>query len=238
MDTGLTNDLSVMKFAREKEVVERGVKIPVSRGRVHLEGDLAIPKGAKGVVVFAHGSGSSRHSTRNRFVAKTLREAGLATLLFDLLTGQEEREDALTGDLRFNIPLLAERLNEAAAWIDREPELEQLRIGYFGSSTGGAAALVAAAEHPERVGAVVSRGGRPDLAKERLPEVKAPVLLIVGGRDYEVLRLNEEALEALNCVKELRVVPGATHLFEEEGALEEVARLAGRWFAKHLGSGS
>ncbi len=223
-----------MKFVREKEVVERAVEIAVSQGNVVLAGDLAIPKAARGLVIFAHGSGSSRHSSRNRFVAKTLREAGLATLLFDLLTEEEEREDALTGELRFDIPFLAERLNEVAEWARREPGLQELRIGFFGSSTGGAAALVAAAEHPARAGAVVSRGGRPDLARERLTEVKAPTLLVVGGRDYQVLGLNEDALEELNCVKELRVVPGATHLFEEEGALEEVARLAGRWFARHL----
>lgn len=223
-----------MRFTREKDFLERKVEVP--SGRVILHGDLVLPGKAKGLVIFAHGSGSSRHSPRNRFVARVIQEAKVGTLLFDLLTREEEMAEMETGYLRFDIPFLAERLNEVAAWAQKQAELEGLKIGYFGSSTGGGAALVAAAARPERVGAVVSRGGRPDLAAESLPEVKAPTLLIVGGRDVQVLSLNKEALARLNCEKELRVVPGATHLFEEPGTLEEVARLAADWFASHLGA--
>ncbi|HEY5744066.1 MAG TPA: hypothetical protein VIS99_16195, partial [Terrimicrobiaceae bacterium] len=194
-----------------------------------------IPQNAAGLVLFAHGSGSSRHSPRNQLVARVLRAAGSGTLLFDLLTQDEEAEDAYAGQLRFNILFLAERLASATHWVKSHAEAQQLPLGYFGSSTGGAGALVAAAELREEVGAVVSRGGRPDLAGAALPFVQAPTLLIVGGHDEEVLRLNEEAYALLRCEKKLEVVPRATHLFEEPGALEEVSRLAARWFQKHLG---
>jgi dienelactone hydrolase len=209
--------------------VERLVELAASE--VNLEGNLAIPEGAYGVVLFAHGSGSSRHSPRNRFVAGTLREAGLATLLIDLLTRREEAEDAYTGHLRFNIGLLAQRLVAATDWLLQDPDTASLAIGYFGASTGAAAALVAAAERAQAIHAVVSRGGRPDLADSALPRVQAPTLLIVGGRDTPVIAMNREALAKLGAAeKQLVIVPGATHLFEEPGALEEVARLAADWF--------
>lgn len=211
---------------------ERVVSIPV--GPVTLEGDLGIPEGARGLVVFAHGSGSSRRSPRNRFVALVLRQGGLATLLFDLLTPEEEVVDMRSGHLRFNIGLLADRLVGVADWITQNPDTQNLRVGYFGASTGAAAALVAAAERPEAVRAVVSRGGRPDLAGPALPRVHAPTLLIVGGADVPVITLNEEALAKLRVEKRLVVVPGASHLFEEPGTLEEVARLALGWFDRHL----
>jgi len=197
-----------------------------------LEGDLIIPAGAQGVVLYAHGSGSTRHSPRNQFVARTIREVGVGTLLFDLLTKEEEAIDMRTRHLRFDIGLLAQRLIDATYWI--KGDLDYLQVGYFGSSTGGGAALVAAAELGETVGAVVSRGGRPDLAGDALPLVKAPTLLIVGGLDYPVIEMNREAYARLRCEKELKIVPGATHLFEEPGTLEEVARLAAEWFQKHL----
>lgn len=212
--------------------IARAVSIPI--GKVTLQGDLEIPEGAPGIVLFAHGSGSSRHSPRNRFVAQTLRDAGAGTLLFDLLTHTEEAEDALTGALRFDIGLLAERLVAATRWVAGQAQLHRLGVGYFGSSTGGAAALVAAAELGPVIDAVVSRGGRPDLAAESLPRVEAPTLLIVGGYDDVVLQLNRQAFAELRCPKELAVVPRATHLFEEPGALEEVARLAATWFSRHL----
>ena len=211
-----------------------GTAIRIPAGPVMLEGELSTPAGASGLVLFAHGSGSSRHSPRNQAVAHTLQEAGLATLLFDLLTKEEEREDTRTGHLRFNISLLAERLVNAARAMENEPEVSHLRVGFFGSSTGGGAALVAAAELGENVGAVVSRGGRPDLAGEALRRVKAPTLLIVGGEDALVIRLNEQALLQLRCKKELRIVPGASHLFEEPGTLEQVAQHAAEWFQEHL----
>ncbi|MCP3102565.1 dienelactone hydrolase family protein [Myxococcus sp. K15C18031901] len=199
-----------------------------------LGGGLAIPEGARGLVLFAHGSGSSRFSPRNRAVARALRAAGLGTLLFDLLGEDEEALDAGTGALRFDIPFLARRLVTVAEWARGLPEVEGLPLGLFGSSTGAAAALVAAALRPEQVGAVVSRGGRPDLAGPALARVRAPTLLLVGGRDEVVLGLNEDALEELHCVRELIVVPGATHLFEEPGALEDVARRAADWFSRYL----
>lgn len=208
---------------------------PVSVGALLLEGDLTIPEGAQGLIVFAHGSGSSRHSPRNRLVAAELRRAGLATLLFDLLTAAEERADAVTGHLRFDIGLLGHRLVGVTDWAAQHPETARLRLGYFGASTGAGAALMAAALRPELVGAVVSRGGRPDLALSYLAAVRAPTLLIVGGEDTVVLELNEGALEALRSPKQLAVVPGASHLFEEPGALEAVARLAAGWFVRHLG---
>jgi len=212
---------------------ERLVRIPANHAT--LEGELNIPESARGVVLFAHGSGSSRHSPRNQFVARSLRQAGLATLLLDLLTVEEELIDSHTFHLRFDIGSLARRLVTATDWLAADPRTAALSVGYFGASTGGGAALVAAAERPEHVEAVVSRGGRPDLARESLPSVKAPTLLIVGGNDPAVLGLNEHALEQLGAaMKRLAVVPGATHLFEEPGKLEEVARLAAEWFTTHL----
>ena len=207
----------------------------VRAGAASLEGELTIPVGARGVVLFAHGSGSSRHSPRNRFVAARLREGGSATLLFDLLTEDEEREDDHTGRLRFDIALLAGRLVRASEWVMGDPRAKHLALGYFGSSTGGAAALVAAAATNADIRAVVSRGGRPDLAGDALSRVRAPTLLIVGGRDDFVLDLNERALTRLHCEKRMEVVPEATHLFEEVGALETVAHLASDWFSRHWG---
>ncbi|HEY8669035.1 MAG TPA: dienelactone hydrolase family protein [Tepidisphaeraceae bacterium] len=208
------------------------VRIPV--GRLILDGDLTVPDHAQGVVLFAHGSGSSRHSTRNRFVARELQDGGLATLLMDLLTVEEERADEVTGHLRFDISLLAERLVAATDWLAGRDDSRGLPVGYFGASTGGGAALVAAAGRPKAVAAVVSRGGRPDLAAEALPRVQAPTLLIVGGNDEPVITMNEESLALLRCEKKLHIVPGATHLFEEPGTLQQVARLAREWFARHL----
>jgi dienelactone hydrolase len=201
---------------------------------VTLEGQLARPPGASGGVLFAHGSGSSRHSSRNRFVAEVLQAAGLATLLMDLLTAEEEVVDARTARLRFDIGLLADRLAGATDWLAAEPDTRQLRVGHFGASTGAAAALVAAAARPEVVHAVVSRGGRPDLAAEALGQVRAPTLLIVGERDEHVLELNRRAARQLRAQQRLEIVPGASHLFEEPGTLDRVARLAREWFALHL----
>ena len=217
-----------------RPVEDRSVHIPV--GSAILEGDLNIPAGAGAIVLFAHGSGSSRHSTRNRFVAGPLRQAGLATLLVDLLTDEEERIDARTRRYRFDIEMLAHRLVAATDWLVKYPDTQGLDIGCFGSSTGAAAALVAAKERPEAIHSVVSRGGRPDLAAEVLGEVRAPTLLIVGGKDTSVLELNEQALMRMLTEKQLEIVPGATHLFEEEGALDKVAILAREWFVAHLGS--
>ncbi|MBI3849919.1 MAG: dienelactone hydrolase family protein [Verrucomicrobia bacterium] len=208
------------------------VQIPA--GHVTLSGDLVVPKAPLGMVLFAHGSGSGRHSPRNKFVARTLHEAAIATLLFDLLTREEEAEDAATGHLRFDIGLLAQRLVSATRWMADQPQRGHLSLGYFGASTGGAAALVAAASLGQVIGAVVSRGGRPDLARDALERVQSPTLLIVGERDETVLELNRSAYARLQCQKELAVVPRATHLFEEPGALEEVARLAAKWFCRHL----
>ena len=208
------------------------VRIPA--GRATLDGNLTIVDGATAIVLFVHGTGSSRHSPRNQFVARTLNNAGLATLLFDLFTPEEESIDARTAELRFNIMLLAERLVHATNWA-KEEETRDLRIGYFGSSTGGAAALVAAAELPQDAGAVVSRGGRPDLAGEALSKVQASTLLIVGGNDDIVIELNEQARDRMCCEVKLEIVPGATHLFEEPGALERVAQMASDWFVTHIG---
>jgi putative phosphoribosyl transferase len=208
--------------------MDRPVEIP-SGGR-RLSGILNVPPGAAGVVAFAHGSGSGRFSPRNQFVARVLQEAGLATLLMDLLD-EEEAEDR---EKVFDIELLAERLQSAADWLGEEPETRAHRLGYFGASTGAGAALVVAARAPAAVGAVVSRGGRPDLAGTDLSRVQAPTLLIVGGNDEVVIELNEQALRHLRCPKDLVIIPGATHLFEEPGTLEEVARLAQEWFARHL----
>ena len=210
-------------------------EVQIQAERAVLSGNLYLPKTADALVLFAHGSGSSRHSPRNQFVARTLNDAGLATLLFDLLTQDEEAIDMLTRELRFNIHLLAERLVHATKWAKQQPQTCDLRIGYFGSSTGGAAALVAAVDLPQDVGAVVSRGGRPDLADEALPKVQAPTLLIVGGNDDIVIELNEQARDRMHCEVKLEIVPGATHLFEEPGALEKVAKLASEWFVNHLG---
>jgi putative phosphoribosyl transferase len=212
---------------------EHPVEIPL--GSIALPGTLGVPMGARGIVLFAHGSGSSRHSPRNRTVADTLRAAGLATLLFDLLTADEETVDRQTAHLRFDISLLAQRLLAATDWLAGQAEMRHLRVGYFGTSTGAGAALLAAAERPARISAVVSRGGRPDLAGPALPRVQAPTLLIVGGADQPVIALNEEALAQLPAQKSLAIVPGATHLFEEPGALDEVARLATAWFIRYLG---
>src|SRR5207244_12050635 len=208
-------------------------EVQIQAGRAVLSGNLQIPENATALVLFAHGSGSSRHSPRNQFVARTLNEAGLATLLFDLLTPEEESIDARTAELRFDINLLAERLVHATKWVKQQKEMRDLRIGYFGSSTGGGAALVAAAELPDDVDAVVSRGGRPDLAGAVLPKVKAPTLLLVGGEDHVVIDLNEQARAQMKCECKIDIVPGATHLFEEPGALEKVAKLASDWFSLH-----
>jgi putative phosphoribosyl transferase len=208
--------------------------VRVWAGSVTLEGDLQVPEGAVGVVLFAHGSGSGRHSSRNRYVAGQLQAAGLATLLIDLLTAEEEAVDQHTTHLRFDIPLLADRLVAASRWLAEDPTTRSLKVGYFGASTGAAAALVAAATIPGRVGVVVSRGGRPDLAGEALPRVKAPTLLIVGGRDLAVLDLNRMAMARMTAVTRLEIVPEATHLFEEPGTLEVVAQLARDWFLRYL----
>jgi dienelactone hydrolase len=212
-----------------------GRDVAVASDGVTLRGLLGVPAGARGVVLFAHGSGSGRPSSRNNFVARSLQGAALATLLIDLLTEEEERAEAATGHLRFDITFLAQRLVAATRWLRESAETRALHVGYFGASTGAAAALVAAAEIPDDVHAVVSRGGRPDLAGDRLSDVKAPTLLIVGSRDVPVIPLNKDAFEKLRCEKKLEIVPGASHLFEEPGTLEEVSRLASAWFTSHLG---
>jgi pimeloyl-ACP methyl ester carboxylesterase len=209
-------------------------EVQIKAGSLSLNGELNVPANATSIVLFAHGSGSSRHSPRNQYVATVIQNAGVGTLLFDLLTREEEVIDNYTREFRFDINLLARRLVAATNWLTREKETSRLRPGYFGASTGGGAALVAAAALGEKVGAVVSRGGRPDLAGEALITVQAPTLLIVGGLDGPVIKMNQEAYEQLRCVKELKIVPGATHLFEEPGKLEEVARLAAKWFLNHL----
>jgi pimeloyl-ACP methyl ester carboxylesterase len=222
-----------METASSPEIRDRLVH--VDGGPVTLEGNLGVPAGAHGLVLFAHGSGSSRQSPRNRYVARVLREARLATLLIDLLTADEEAVDARTGHLRFDIGMLAERLVGATDWLAGEPATAELRVGYFGASTGAGAALMAAAERPDVVGAVVSRGGRPDLAGDALGRVRAPTLLLVGSDDVVVLGLNQQALWQLtSSVKQLVIVPGASHLFEEPGTLEEVAWQASQWFTQHL----
>jgi putative phosphoribosyl transferase len=211
---------------------ERAVQIP-SEGKI-LQGDLTVPDAAGGIILFAHGSGSSRHSPRNRYVAEVLQHSGLATLLMDLLTPEEEELDSQTAALRFDIELLAGRLVDATWWVLDQSQTASLRIGYFGASTGAAAALVAAAELPDLIDAVVSRGGRPDLAGAALRQVVAPTLLIVGGKDLTVLELNRKALDELPGEKRLEIVPDASHLFEEPGALEAVASLASKWFVRYL----
>jgi pimeloyl-ACP methyl ester carboxylesterase len=229
----IEKEVSVVMRMIDDAVVEQVIQIEAD-GAI-LQGNLAIPEKAHAVVLFAHGSGSSRHSPRNRFVAGELHHAGLATLLFDLLTEEEEEVDQVTAHLRFNIGLLAERLLFASNWLAHDPRTAHLPLGLFGASTGAAAALVAAAERPEQVRAIVSRGGRPDLAGKTLPAVQAPTLLIVGGEDDIVIGLNEKALARLGSpVKQLVIVSGASHLFEEPGKLEEVAHLAEQWFTQHL----
>ena len=208
--------------------------VHVPAGAVSLEGNLLIPGLATGVVLFAHGSGSSRFSSRNRYVAEVLREGGMGTLLLDLLTQEEELVDTRTAHLRFDIELLADRLVAAVQWLAREKATERLKVGLFGASTGAGAALVAAARLPDRISAIVSRGGRPDLAGAALPNVKAPTLLIVGGDDKPVIQMNQQAYERVTAPREIVIVPGATHLFEEPGALEPVARLARDWFQRYL----
>lgn len=214
----------------------RGVENPITvqAGPIVLEGDLGFPESCLGIVLFAHGSGSSRHSPRNRFVARLLREARLGTLLIDLLTSSEEAAETATGHLRFNIDFLGVRLVAITDWVLAHSDMRDLPLGYFGASTGAAAALVAATQRPAAIRAIVSRGGRPDLARSALPRVAAPTLLIVGEQDTAVLDLNREALNQLRVEKSLVLVPRATHLFEEPGALEEVARLARAWFERHF----
>lgn len=211
------------------------VPVTVELDGTQLDGYLRVPTAAAGAVVFAHGSGSSRHSPRNRYVADVLNEAGLATLLIDLLNADEQEMDTQTAQLRFDIPLLANRLVAITQWLREQPQAAGLKIGFFGASTGAGAALVAAAELPRLVGAVVSRGGRIDLAGSALGHVEAPTLAIVGGNDVQVLELNRQALMRMHCVKSLEVIPGAGHLFEERGALAKVANLAREWFVEELG---
>jgi len=213
--------------------IEEGL-VYVNAGRVTLEGNLLIPDGARGLVMFAHGSGSSRFSSRNRYVAEELRRSGVGTLLIDLLTRDEEAVDMRTAHLRFDIALLADRLVGASEWLAKQSETSRLKLGLFGASTGGGAALVAAARVPQRIAAVVSRGGRPDLAGPALPAVQAPVLLLVGGDDGPVIEMNREAYDQMVCERRMVIVPGASHLFEEPGTLEEVARLAAEWFTRYL----
>jgi pimeloyl-ACP methyl ester carboxylesterase len=218
----------------QSNIYKRELKIPAADAV--LNGNLFIPEDAQAIILFAHGSGSSRFSSRNRYVAGYLNDSGLATLLFDLLTEEEERIDQITAALRFDIDLLAERLAYATGWIKDQEEAGDLMVGYFGASTGAAAALIAAAKLTDKIFAIVSRGGRPDLADNALPKVVAPTLLIVGGNDHQVIELNESAIDRLRHASEKRlaIVPGATHLFEEPGALETVAELARDWFIEHL----
>jgi putative phosphoribosyl transferase len=223
----------VSVITKEHAAYQQAVLVPA--GAAVLEGNLVVPHGAQGVVLFAHGSGSSRFSPRNRAVASTPNDSGIATLLIDLLSAEEEAIDRLTAHLRFDIDLLAQRLIGATDWLVQAPETQSLRIGYFGASTGAAAALLAAAERPRAVAAIVSRGGRPDLAGTALPRVHAPTLLIVGGRDVEVVEMNRSAFAELQCEKRLEIVSGATHLFEEPGTRKQVACLARDWFRSYLG---
>jgi putative phosphoribosyl transferase len=214
-------------------VIAESVKIPV--GSEFIEGNLMVPAGAKGIVLFAHGSGSGRFSPRNQYVAKYLNKTEIGTLLIDLLTQSEEETDEFTGQFRFDIELLATRLIGATNWLLRREDTKKFGVGYFGASTGAAAAVIVASNFPKETKAVVSRGGRPDLAMDYLPKVKAPTLFIIGGNDQEVLKLNRQAFELVKAEKKLEVVPGATHLFEEKGKLREVARLSTDWFAKYFG---
>ena len=220
---------------RPRDDDERERTVRIRADRVELEGTLGVPRDPIGVILFAHGSGSSRFSTRNRFVARVLRDAGFATLLLDLLSAEEEQVDEVTRHHRFDIDMLAERLVAALDWLNVEHDTAKLPVGLFGASTGGGAALVAASARPDRVAAVVSRGGRPDLAGRALPNVEAPTLLVVGGNDEVVIGLNEDARAAMHAEVRLEIVPGATHLFEEPGTLERVADLARDWFLAHVG---
>ena len=213
-------------------MIQQEIKIPV--GKVVVEGNLNIPSGVVGVVLFAHGSGSSRFSSRNQYVAKEFNKAKIGTLLFDLLTSEEEEQDTFTAEYRFNIRMLAERLIGATLRLKKDTQTKDYRFGYFGASTGAAAALISAAKLPNDIAAVVSRGGRLDLATEYLPIVKAPTLLLVGGLDTEVIELNREAMAQMKAEKKLLIIPGATHLFEEPGKLEEVAKISTDWFLTHL----
>jgi putative phosphoribosyl transferase len=210
------------------------VSIKVNEGKDKIRGNLTIPTGARGVVLFAHGSGSSRFSPRNQFVARELNKVGLATLLIDLLTPEEEEIDVATAEYRFDIELLAKRLMIATEWLTTNPETRTMKIGYFGASTGAAAALIAATEHTKQINAIVSRGGRPDLAIEYVPKVQAPTLFIVGGDDSVVIELNKKAMKNFPAKSKLEIVPGATHLFEEEGKLEIVSKLAAKWLSTYL----
>jgi putative phosphoribosyl transferase len=221
--------------ATKQELIMTDEELTVRIGDATLQANLKAPEGATCVVLFAHGSGSSRHSPRNRHVARMLQQARIATLLLDLLTEEEETVDRERAHLRYNIPLLTDRLVEVTGWVEQHPELGQRPIGYFGASTGAAAALMAAARRPDLIGAVVSRGGRPDLAGDALFRVRAPTLLIVGRLDPWVLELNREAMDKMSCEKRLDIIPNATHLFEEPGALDQVAGLARDWFRQHLG---
>jgi putative phosphoribosyl transferase len=232
-DFGEVSDAEVRSLLESAAGLEER-EVEIDAGPVNLAGSLSVPGGALGLVLFAHGSGSSRHSPRNRYVAGALRSGNIATLLMDLLTRDEERAEAATGHLRFNIDLLASRLFSATEWAASEPVTKELPKGYFGASTGAAAALVAAVEPKSAISAIVSRGGRPDLAGDALGRVSAPTLLIVGSRDEDVLALNQQARAKMKAPVELAIVPGATHLFEEAGALERVASLARSWFEAHL----
>lgn len=216
-------------MAMKKTVTQKQIEVPADT--VKLQGILTLPPEARGMILFAHGSGSSHKSPRNQFVSQYLNEAGFGTLLFDLLTLEEEKEDMMTRELRFNIPFLAYRLTHVTHWMESQ---HQLNIGFFGASTGAAAAIVAAAELGQKVNAIVSRGGRPDLAGQSLTRIVSPTLLIVGGEDHGVIELNQRALEMMNCTKKIEIVPGATHLFEEPGTLEEVGRMATHWFEEYL----
>ena len=220
--------------AKSRRLEAESQPVRITASHASLEGNLEIPQGAVGIVLFAHGSGSGRRSPRNRYVAHTLRQGGLATLLIDLLTPEEEVIDMQTAHLRFDIALLAERLMGATDWLTNHSSTRHLRMGYFGASTGSGAALMAAAERSDIVKVVVSRGGRPDLAGPALARVRAPVLLIVGGEDFPVIELNLEAMAKLGGDKKLEIIPGATHLFEEPGTLEEVSQLAREWFQRYL----
>lgn len=230
-----TIESSYMKTAPELSKTALRTLVNIPTDYVELKGELELPAGAPGLVLFVHGSGSSRHSPRNQFVARVIRAAGFGTLLFDLLTQREEQQDANTSALRFDIDLLAKRLISVTHWLERRPETRGLKLGYFGASTGGAAALMAAAELGGRIAAVVSRGGRPDLVGNALLQVRSPTLLVVGGYDEMVLCLNHEAYEKLRCEKDFRVIPCATHLFEEPGKLEQVAQISTHWFNRHMG---
>lgn len=216
--------------------IQRSTPISIALEKMALHGDLRVPEHALGLVIFVHGSGSSRFSPRNKYVAAELNNAGLATLLLDLLTEEEQRIDAETMEFRFDIPLLGARSTRVASWVARQPDLSRLPIGLFGASTGAAAALMTAADMKHRIAAVVSRGGRPDLATDALDKVECPTLLIVGGEDETVVELNRQAMAYMHCLKELHIVPGATHLFEEPGTLEQVAKVAAEWFSAHMRS--